>query len=172
MTSWPWPQIRRRNGRRLSEVEEKLQINVRDDLAANLGGDFLVSLDGPVLPTPSWKAVIEVHDSAQSGADPGATGAGHSQQAHGRSTHVIAIEPSEVGAPAFLCRSRHRPSGTTVAQYTFADGYMIVAPKRALLIEALHTHASGNSLARSAAFNALCCRKTQMRTTRPSPIRI
>jgi hypothetical protein len=44
-------------------LEEKLQINIRDDLAANLGGDFLLSLDGPVLPTPSWKAVIEVNDS-------------------------------------------------------------------------------------------------------------
>jgi hypothetical protein len=46
-------------------------------------------------------------------------------------------------------------SGATVAQYTFADGFMIVAPTRALLIEALHTHASGNSLSRSAAFKAL-----------------
>src|SRR5439155_21609759 len=36
-----------------SEAEAKLQINVRNDLAANLGGDFLVSLDGAVLPTPA-----------------------------------------------------------------------------------------------------------------------
>ncbi|MGA2171300.1 MAG: FecR domain-containing protein, partial [Terracidiphilus sp.] len=47
----------------LTEAEQKLQINFRDDIAANLGGDFLLSLDGPVLPTPSWKAVIEVNDS-------------------------------------------------------------------------------------------------------------
>jgi hypothetical protein len=32
---------------------------------------------------------------------------------------------------------------------------MIIAPSRALLIDALHTHTSGNSLARSAAFKAL-----------------
>jgi hypothetical protein len=44
-------------------AEEKLQVNFRDDIAANLGGDFLLSLDGPVLPTPSWKAVIEVNNS-------------------------------------------------------------------------------------------------------------
>ena len=43
-----------------SEAEAKLQINFRDDLASSLGGEFLLSLDGPVLPTPSWKAVIEV----------------------------------------------------------------------------------------------------------------
>jgi hypothetical protein len=46
-------------------------------------------------------------------------------------------------------------SGATVAQYTFADGYMIVAPTRALLLEALHTHATGNSLAHSQSFRAL-----------------
>jgi hypothetical protein len=49
----------------LTEAEQKLQINFRDDIAANLGGDFLLSLDGPVLPTPSWKAVIEVNNSDQ-----------------------------------------------------------------------------------------------------------
>ena len=47
----------------LDQAQKELQINFRADLAATLGGDFLVSLDGPVLPTPSWKAVIEVHDA-------------------------------------------------------------------------------------------------------------
>ena len=61
--------------------------------------------------------------------------------------------------------------GTTVAQYTFANGYMIVAPNRALLLEALQTHDSGNSLARSAAFKALLP-KMQMKITPPSRIRI
>ncbi len=47
------------------ELDSKLQINIREDLIANLGGDFLVALDGPVLPTPSWKAVIEVNNATQ-----------------------------------------------------------------------------------------------------------
>ena len=47
------------------KTEAKLQIDIRDDLAANLGGEFLISLDGPVLPTPSWKAVIEVRNPDQ-----------------------------------------------------------------------------------------------------------
>jgi hypothetical protein len=37
-----------------------------------------------------------------------------------------------------------RRLGHIVAQYTFAGGYMIVAPDRALLIEALQTQASGD----------------------------
>src|SRR6202035_5510183 len=47
----------------LSEIDAKLGINIRDDLMANLGGDFLIALDGPVLPTPSWKVVIEVNNA-------------------------------------------------------------------------------------------------------------
>jgi len=39
--------------------------------------------------------------------------------------------------------------------YTFADGYMIVGPNRAILMEALHAHTVGDSLARSASFRAL-----------------
>ena len=36
----------------LTEAEEKLQINFRDDIAANLGGDFLLLLDGPCCRRP------------------------------------------------------------------------------------------------------------------------
>ena len=137
-----------------TEAEAKLGISLRDDLAANLGGDFLLSLDGPVLPTPSWKAVIEVHNPqalentlerlAQSLRD----------QVQGTQTHPLAIESSQVGAQRFYS-VQDLTSGATVAQYVFSDGYMIVAPSRALLMEALHTHASGDSLARSTAFKGL-----------------
>jgi len=39
--------------------------------------------------------------------------------------------------------------------YTFSDGYIIMAPTRALVIAALNTHANGTTLARSASFRAL-----------------
>ena len=39
--------------------------------------------------------------------------------------------------------------------YTFADGYLILAPSRALLLAAIETHQNGTSLARSASFRAL-----------------
>jgi hypothetical protein len=137
-----------------SEAEAKLHISFRDDLAANLGGDFLLSLDGPVLPTPSWKAVIEVHDSAQLEKTLEQVVQSIRELSQGKNAHAIAIEPSDVGGQRFY--SIHDDtSGNTFAQYTFADGYMIVAPNRALLIDAIHSHTSGNSLARSTAFKAM-----------------
>ena len=39
--------------------------------------------------------------------------------------------------------------------YTFADGYMLLAPSRALLLAAIKTHANGTSLAHSGSFRAL-----------------
>jgi hypothetical protein len=138
----------------LAEAEQKLQINFRDDIAANLGGDFLLSLDGPVLPTPSWKAVIEVNNSnSLEQALERMTGAIR-QLAPANAPHSITIEPSDAGGQRYYS-VLDTVTGNTVAQYTYADGYMIVAPSRALLIQALQAYSTGNSLANSAAFKAL-----------------
>ena len=39
--------------------------------------------------------------------------------------------------------------------YTFTDGYLVVAASRALMMEAVRIHQSGNSLAKSGEFHAL-----------------
>jgi hypothetical protein len=137
-----------------SEAEAKLQISVRNDLAANLGGDFLLSLDGAVLPTPAWKAVIEVRDAGQLEKTLERLADAIRNKSGGNHAHNIVIQSSQINDQTFYS-IRDLISGSTVAQYTFADGYMLMAPDRALLMQALHTHASGDSLAHSAAFKAL-----------------
>jgi len=136
------------------DAEAKLHINIRDDLAASLGGDFLVSLDGPVLPTPSWKAVIEVRDSQRLEQTLEQLTQSIRNEAHDTNVLNVVIETSQVGEQRFY--SIHDlKSGNIAAQYTFADGYMVIAPTRALVLEALQTQASGNSLSRAQAFRAL-----------------
>ncbi|MGD0097812.1 MAG: FecR domain-containing protein [Terracidiphilus sp.] len=139
---------------KLDEVEAKLNVNFRDDLAASLGGEFLLSLDGPVLPTPSWKAVIEVNDTAHLEQTLERLTTSIRNLTQGSGGHEIAIESSDAGGQRFYSVN-DLTSGNTVAQYTFSGGYMIVAPSRALLMQALQTQASGDSLGRSTAFRAL-----------------
>ena len=47
----------------LAKANTELGLDIRNDLASALGGEMTFALDGPVLPTPSWKAIIEVNDS-------------------------------------------------------------------------------------------------------------
>lgn len=148
-------------GKGINDVEAQMKINFRDDIAANLGGDFLLSLDGPVLPTPSWKAVIEVHDAQKMEQTlESVTDFIRTKVAEGKDPNKdksltgLEIESSEVNSQHFYA-IRNLGTQTIVAQYTFADGYMIVAPTRALLIDALHTHTTGDSLAHSESFKAL-----------------
>ena len=150
----------------LTEAEEKLQINFRDDIAANLGGDFLLSLDGPVLPTPSWKAVIEVNDSDRLEQTLEQMTAAIRQQAPANALHSITIESSDAGGQRYY--SVHDTvTGNIVAQYTFANGYMIVAPSRALLIQALQTYSTGIRW-QTRQHSRHCFPRMRMRITPPS----
>ena len=137
----------------MAETQAKLGINFRDDLAANLGGEFLLSLDGPVLPTPSWKAVIEVRNPEQLESTLERL-TQSIDNLNEKGAHVVAIDSTEIGTQRYYA-VHDQTLGKIVTQYTFADGYMIVAPDRALLIAALQTHASGDSLARSTSFKAV-----------------
>ena len=138
----------------LSKAQAELGIDIRNDLAGNLGGEFLFALDGPVLPTPSWKAVIEVRDSARFETTLERLAQAVNSHVHGKDGHGITIDSSQAGAQTFHA-VHDSVTGAELAEYTFAQGYMIVAPTRALLMEALHTYATGNSLGHSSSFKAL-----------------
>ena len=144
---------------KLNKAQAELGIDLRNDLAGNLGGEFLFALDGPVLPTPSWKAVIEVRDSARLETTLERLAEAirnhiQSDDAKGKDAHGITIESSQVGAQTFHV-VRDTVTGAEVAEYTFANGYMIITPTRALLMDALHTNATADSLGHSASFKAL-----------------
>src|SRR5437660_5754788 len=67
----------------------------------------------------------------------------------------ITINHAQVDGRTFYTIQSQLGGLATEYDYTFADGYMIMAPSRALLVAALQTHANGTSLARSASFRAL-----------------
>src|SRR5205807_818199 len=46
----------------IARGESELKIRLHQDLVDTPGGEVTFALDGPILPTPSWKIVAEVHD--------------------------------------------------------------------------------------------------------------
>jgi len=145
----------------LDEFERESGIDIRRDLANPLGGEFAVALDGPVLPTPSWKVVIEVYDPArleqtlawlvdrinQEIAD-----AGRGQG--------LALERETVGGRDYL-RLESIDTGLAV-HFVFDGGYLLAGPSRGLLDRTLQNKAAGIKLTDSAAFLDLIPRDEQV----------
>ncbi|MEM8961449.1 MAG: FecR family protein [Acidobacteriota bacterium] len=129
----------------LRRFESEQGLSLRDDLAASLGGEIAIALDGPVVPTPAWKVVLEVYDSArlqwtfeqllaevnrelaEMGEDPVEI---RVEQVAGRTAYVL---PSQLGD---VC-------------YTYTEGYLLAAPSTALLDRAIRYRDSGYTIADS-----------------------
>ncbi|HSE23367.1 MAG TPA: FecR domain-containing protein [Pyrinomonadaceae bacterium] len=127
-------------------------LNIRDDIAAPLGGEFAFAIDGPVLPTPAWKMVFEVNDPQ------------HLQQTLELLVGEVNKEAAKFGKSG-LVMDREELDGRTFytlksteftlqVNYAYANGYLIVAPTKALVQRALTVHDAGNSLLHSPKFTA------------------
>jgi hypothetical protein len=139
----------------LAQANSELGLDIRNDLASALGGEMTIALDGPVLPTPSWKAIIEVNSSGALQLAIEKLVQRANREAGKSNEPSLTLNQAQVGGRTFYVINSQGAGLSTEFDYTFADGYMIVAPSRALLLAALQTHANGTSLARSASFHAL-----------------
>ncbi len=107
-------------------ADAELKATIHDELIANLGSEFLLTLDGPVLPTPSWKGVIEVRDPDRIEAALEHLASLIDNQEQSKSSHRISIEPTDSNGQRFYA-IHDLSSGAVVAQYTFSNGYMLIA---------------------------------------------
>jgi hypothetical protein len=136
----------------LAQLESKLDVRLRDDLAATLGGEFALALDGPLLPTPAWKVVVEVNDPARLQASIERLVASASDEAAREGRPGPRLEADQVEGETY-----HSLVGVSPFElhYAFARGYLVAAPSRALVMKALRTFESGDTLGRSASFRSL-----------------
>jgi ferric-dicitrate binding protein FerR (iron transport regulator) len=126
----------------LADARQQAGFDVRGDLAASLGGEFAVALDGPAFPVPSWKLVAEVYDSARFQA---------TVQKVAEAYHLRTSQETADGHTFYMIAAAV-PNPLTEAHYTFAGGYLIAGPTRALVARALQVKDAGASIARSAGF--------------------
>ena len=127
-------------------------LDIRKDIAAPLGGEFAFAIDGPILPTPSWKMVFEVNDSA------------HLQQTLEQIVGEINKEAAKLGKTG-LVWDRVDVSGRTYytlksadfgveVNYTYVNGYVVMGPSRAMVAQSVKRQEEGYTLLRSARFTA------------------
>jgi hypothetical protein len=144
----------------VAEFENTTGVSLRDDLARPLGGEFAFAVDGPVLPNPSWKLVLEVYDPARfelavekllARANQAAGGNAGAPQAH--------IDREQTGGRTFYVL--HVAKMPVEAHYTYDSGFLIAAPSRELVLRALEYRATGYTLTRSQKFTALLPRDGQ-----------
>jgi hypothetical protein len=137
----------------LAEFERQQGIDLRRDVAAPLGGECVVALDGPLLPVPSWKLVMEVYDPQrlQQTLDRAAERVNELAQDAGR--QGFRIDRQHVGGREYF-ELRSLDTGLGV-HYLFEEGFLIVAPSRVLLDRAIQARAMGISLAKAAKFTSL-----------------
>jgi hypothetical protein len=131
--------------------QRERRIDIRRDLAEPLGNEFLLAIDGPILPSPAWRAVIEVNDAArlQNAIETAILNRNRAGDGNGAE---IALS-SEISDGRTFHRLSGFPSGTEI-HYAYWCGYLIIAPKRVLVLNSIDSHDSANSLARSPAFRA------------------
>jgi len=138
---------------KLAETESELGVSLREDLAAALGGDVAFAIDGPWLPKPSWKAVVEVVDADRLAAalERITEAWNHDHAAREESIRLVWREEVSGGR---VFRTLAAEGRGDLAHLLFADGYLLAGPSRALLAEAVDQRAAGVSLPASSAFLA------------------
>jgi hypothetical protein len=137
--------------RSLDELEATLGFDLRRDAAAAFGGEIAFAVDGPLLPDPSWKLVLEVYDPSRAEFVLGQLAAFASRQRVAEGHGPIELVRDETGGRAvWSLEGAPRPF-----HFTFEDGYLIAAPNRALLDRALRYRQSGYTLSTASRFRSL-----------------
>lgn len=136
----------------LKDFEAQHGFDLSNDFATPLGGEFAFAVDGPVLPIPAWKTVIEVNDQA------------HLQQSFERTVAQLNEWAATQGKQGFSWQRDQREDSIyytlksldfgVEAVYTFAYGYLIAAPSRTLVERAIRYHDSNISLLQAPKFRA------------------
>jgi hypothetical protein len=136
---------------KLNEIHNSSGFRLSSSLSEALGGEITFTVDGALLPLPSWKVIAEVYsperlqwaiDQAVQLFNSNANGkcancALHAtaEQVSGRTFHLLTSDqiPYEI-------------------HYAFVDGYVVIAPSRSLLSKAIQNRDTGYILSRSDAF--------------------
>ena len=127
------------------------------DLGAALGGEIAIGIDGPLLPTPSWLAIVEVYDDVRLNEA--------MQTLALRINEIAALRGDDASASWTRDASGRYPvhnltvardGGASVSvRYAILHGYLVAAPSAEMIERARQTFESGVDLTTTAEFREL-----------------
>ncbi|HBY59256.1 MAG TPA: hypothetical protein DEH78_05510 [Solibacterales bacterium] len=127
------------------EQETKLGVDLREDIAATLGGDVTIAFDGPAFPVPSWKVAVEVYNPSRlEGA----------LQRLANAAGATYVQESVNGRTFYRIASPQLAKWGEI-HYTFYNGFLVAAPSRVLVEQAMSYRDNGASIARTRKFQDL-----------------
>ena len=150
-----------------SANEAQAEIQLFYDIVSGVGGEMAFGLDGPALPTPAWKAVIESYDQVELQASIAAAVQRFNDKAALEDVNAsVALSPSNVdGYTGFqvdlsIDASENVPAVLTSASFNYAyvEGYLVAAANEALVDRAIGFYSSGSGLPTDSEFQDLMAR--------------
>jgi FecR protein/Putative zinc-finger len=137
----------------LNEFESKTGVNVLNDLAAPLGGEFTMTFDGPMLPTPRWKLIVEVYDPATLQSTIAKLIDGYNREP-GAQDHPVQLARRQVNSRTYYAITSTSKINPEI-DYTFVDNYLVAAPDIATISRSIQSREAGFTLPHSSGFQAL-----------------
>lgn len=136
----------------LDKQQAERGLDIRKDIATPLGGEFAFAIDGPILPTPSWKMVFQVDDPEHLQRTlEHIVGEVNKEAARFGKTGLVWERADISGRPYYTLKSTD--FGVEV-NFTYVNGYAVMGPSRAMVERAVRSQAAGYSLLRSSKFLA------------------
>ena len=128
----------------LPQMEKVLQISVRDDILAQLGGEITLEVESLGVTPPGWKAILRVNDTERL------------QRSLAKVLQTVPFPSREFEQDGVVYHALSVPSNPKPVEinYAFADGYLIVASGKEIATRAIQLHKTGESLGKSPKFLA------------------
>jgi hypothetical protein len=141
----------------VAQIQSATGVDVGNDIAATLGGEMTIAVDGPLLPSPSWKVAVEVNNPARLewSIEQMVKTAQQMQPAE----NIQLTNELVNGLTYYTLTSAKSP---IAVNYVFTDGYLLMAPNHGLLATSIQDRTAGITLASSTTFRQQLPQNGQM----------
>jgi len=137
-----------------TEMQSATGVDVTNDIAPTLGGEVTIAVDGPLLPSPSWKIAVEVNNPTRLEWSIEQMVKAAPADAQVRLTNEI------VGGLTYYTLSSAK--SPVAVNYVFTDGYLLMAPNHGLLATSIQNRTLGTTLTSSSTFRQQLPQNGQM----------